>query len=268
MKYSRGFTLVSLMVASAIGIFVAGVAGKVYVDSKVAFQMRSAVAAANENGRFAVEDLRRTLVMAGRGISSGDDSPAVYTVSDNGLRTFPAVGSDGAIGTGVIVNRDSTDADATVGSSVIAIRYAEGPSCGGTVSTNTTVRFFVNTNSELVCEITDATGTTTQPIVSGIEQMRALYGVDDDADGLANRFLTATAVEAASPTLWPNVVAIRVGLIAGSAEFEVPSSYRASTLTAFNLLGMTTVVPSASNHFKSVTTTISLRNLNTVVERQ
>ena len=266
MKYSRGFTLVSLLVASAIGIFVAGAAGKVYVDSKVAFQMRSAVAATNENGRFAVEDLRRTLVMAGRGVKSGDDAPSVYAASDNGLRTFPAVGSDGAIGSGVIVNRDSSDADATVGSSVIAIRYAEGPSCGGTISTNTTVRFFVNTNSELVCEITDATGTTSQPIVGGIEQMRALYGVDDDADGLANRFLTATAVQAGGN--WPNVVAIRVGLIAGSAEFEIPSIYRSSSVSSFNLLGMTSATPDASHFYKSVTTTVSLRNLNTVVERQ
>ncbi|MCP4996047.1 MAG: prepilin-type cleavage/methylation domain-containing protein, partial [Gammaproteobacteria bacterium] len=71
MKLHRGYTLLSLLIAMAIGIFITGVAGKVYVDSKMAFLARSAVAATNENGRFAIDDLRRTLVMAGRGVSSG-----------------------------------------------------------------------------------------------------------------------------------------------------------------------------------------------------
>jgi len=98
-KLLRGYTLLSLLISMAIGIFVTGVAGKVYVDSKMAFLMRSAVAASNENGRFAVEDLRRTLVMAGRGVSSADDATTAYAEADNGVRTFPAVGSNGTVET-------------------------------------------------------------------------------------------------------------------------------------------------------------------------
>ncbi len=260
MKLHRGYTLLSLLIAMAIGIFITGVAGKVYVDSKMAFLARSAVAATNENGRFAIDDLRRTLVMAGRGVSSGDDTQAIYAATtDNGKRTFPILASNGSIGTGVIVD---SDGDASNGSSVIAIRYAEGPSCGGTITSASTVRFFVNTNSELVCEVNGSA----QPIVSGIVQMRALYGVDDDADGLANRYLTATTVQ--TEGRWSNVVSIRVGLIAGSGEFELPGSYRSASAGSFNLLGMAVTAPDTTHFFKSLTTTISLRNLNTVVERQ
>ncbi len=265
MKLHRGYTLLSLLIAMAIGIFITGVAGKVYVDSKMAFLMRSAVAASNENGRFAIDDLRRTLVMAGRGVSAGDDIQAVYAATtDNGRRTFPIVGSNGSIGVGVIVD---SDGDATTGSSVIAIRFAEGSSpCSGRVTKFTTVRFYVNDDSELVCEATDSSGITTQPIVSGIVQMRALYGVDDDADGLANRYLTATTVQ--TEARWSNVVSIRVGLIAGSGEFEQPGSYRPASAESFKLLGMDVTAPDTTHFFKSLTTTISLRNLNTIVARQ
>ncbi|MCP4242803.1 MAG: hypothetical protein GY772_19795, partial [bacterium] len=191
------------------------------------------------------------------GISSGDDTQSIYAATtDNGKRTFPLVETGGHSATTGIVDVDSD------GSSIIAIRYAEGPSCGGTITATSTVRFFVNANSELVCEVNGSA----QPIVSGIVQMRALYGVDDDADGLANRYLTATTVQ--TEGRWPNVVAIRVGLIAGSGEFELPGSYRSASAGSFNLLGMAVTAPDATHFFKSLTTTISLRNLNTVVERQ
>ncbi|MCP3670507.1 MAG: hypothetical protein GY814_08750 [Gammaproteobacteria bacterium] len=252
MKLHRGYTILSLMIAMAIGIFITGVAGKVYIDSKMAFLMRSAVAAANENGRFAIEDLRRSLVMAGRGVGAGDDDLTAYTATtDNGLRTFPMVGAAGIV-----------DSDAISGSSVLAVRYATGPSCGGVIAASSTVRFLVNADSELECEVNGVS----QPIVSGIVQMRALYGVDTDTDGLANRYLTATEVEAGD--FWPNVVSIRVGLIASSGEFELPLSHRPSAAETFDLLGMDVTAPDTSHFFKSVTTTFSLRNLNTVVERQ
>ncbi len=70
---SRGFSLVSLMIAMVIGIFIIGAAGQVYVQSKSSFNARAAVSAVSENGRFAIQDLRRTLAMAGMNITASDE---------------------------------------------------------------------------------------------------------------------------------------------------------------------------------------------------
>lgn len=253
---NKGFSLVSLMVATSIGVFIMGAAGTVYVNSKSSFDMRSVVSSTTENGRFALEDMRRTLVMAGRGIRAQDDDPALYKTADNGLRTFPAVGTDG------IVDEDGN------GNSVVAVRYrgaAAAPlvSCSGLVTDTATVRFMVNDNKELVCEVDGVS----QPLVSGIERMNALYGVDDDADGYANRYLTAGQVEA--ETRWVNVVGVRVGLVARSDDdLLIPPSSRPEQAQTLDVLGADFTAPDTTHLYRSNSVTISFRNLNTTVQRQ
>ncbi|MEW8497517.1 MAG: hypothetical protein AB2699_03345, partial [Candidatus Thiodiazotropha taylori] len=147
-RRQSGVSLISLMIASAIGFFIIGGAGKVYVDSKNTFNARSAIAAATENYRFAFQDMRRVLVMAGRGIIPENDSDTTYSTTDNGLRTFPEIGTDGI-----------QDIDAN-GSSVVAVRYASGPApcglagtLGGDAADTITVRFYLNTDGDLICEV-------------------------------------------------------------------------------------------------------------------
>ena len=272
-RYNRGISLISLLVATAIGIFIVGAAGKTYVDSKMAFQARSAVSAVTENGRFALDDMRRTVVMAGRAVKAGDDSPQSYNTSDNGKRTFPAIGTSG------IRDKDAND------NSVIAIRYGLGPSCGGYIGTPSnppgvleptpqeppaTVRFLVNDEKELLCEADtngDGSFDVNEPLVSGIEKMRALYGVDDDADGYANRYLTATEVQ--NENVWVNVVSIRVGLVASSGSaYELPDTMQPQSAQTLSLLGLDYTAPDTKEIYRAVSATISLRNLNTVVQRQ
>ncbi|MCU7891039.1 MAG: PilW family protein [Candidatus Thiodiazotropha sp. (ex Ustalcina ferruginea)] len=260
-KKQAGFSIISLLIASSIGIFLIGGAGKVYVDSKSTFTARSAITAATESTRFAIQDLRRTLVMAGRSIGENDDGPFAYASADNGFRTFPAV--DAADG---IIDVDSN------GSSVIAIRYAGGPApCGqagtlaGTRGATRTVRFYRDDDANLICQVVE-TGFA-QPLVSGIVAMRALYGVDTNADDIANQYLTATQVDAAN--YWLNVVAIRIGIITSSGDgAELPPRYRPAAAEELDLLGMTFTAPTTSNFYKSASTTISLRNVHSSVQRQ
>jgi type IV pilus assembly protein PilW len=255
-----GFSIISLMIASLIGLFIIGGAGKVYVDSKNAFQTKSAIASATEKTRFVIQDLRRTLLMAGRGIPQMDDDLEAYSNADNNKRTFPAVGVGG------ILNEDANS------SSVIAIRYAEGPApCGqpGTLGgVTSTVRFYRNNNAELICEA-EIDGTTyTQPLASDVLMIRALYGINmDDDDTTADQYLTADAVE--SSGRWNFVVAIRIGFIASSGDSELlPSFYRPSTTEQLDVLGMTYTAPDTAQFYQSASTTISLRNRNGVIQRQ
>ncbi|MCP4996877.1 MAG: hypothetical protein GY934_24340 [Gammaproteobacteria bacterium] len=262
-RSENGFTIVEMLIATLIGIFIIAGAGKIYMDSKTTFMTRDTVAAATESARFAIQDLRRTLVMAGRGVTEDVDDATVYTVADNNLRTFPAVSADGSNASAVdgIVDIDNN------GSSAIAIRYAIGPApcgIGGTIVVNTTVRFFVNDNSELVCEVV---GGLSQPLVSGVAQMRALYGVDRNADGYANAYWTASQVQ--SSGLWHNVVSMRIGMVVNSGNVELPRASRLATGSeTLSLLGSDYGVADNALFYKTVSTTFFLRNLHTAVSRQ
>lgn len=260
---NNGFSLVSLMVASAIGIFLVSGIMKVYIDSKSSFNFRTSVASTHENARFALQDLQKNLAMAGRGIDAGDDSPQAYKRPDNGKRTFPAVEANNkaASATTGIVDIDNR------GSSIIAIRVADGPKlCGsaGLVTAITKVRFYINSNNELVCDDGIAS-----PLVSGIERMRVLYGVETDTgpgtDGMANIFLTATQVEAENK--WVNVVSIRIGLIVSSDQ-TIPTTFRPGKIETKESLGEIVSLPDKDHFFKSVDTTIVFRNLHASIKRQ
>ncbi|MCG7904867.1 MAG: PilW family protein [Candidatus Thiodiazotropha lotti] len=259
-RRQSGISLLSLLIASAIGFFIIGGAGKVYVDSKNTFNARSAIAAATENYRFAFRDMRWVLVLAGRGILPENDGDLVYATTDNGLRTFPEIGTDGI-----------QDIDAN-GSSVIAVRYAKGPApCGlagtldGGPANTITVRFYLNTDGDLICEVPEHN--YAQPLVSGITRMRALYGIDTDSDSLANQYLTATAVD--DEALWVNVVAIRIGIVAGSGEGqELPEIYRPSTAEPMDVMGATFTPTETSRAYKSSSTTITFRNLKNGIAGQ
>lgn len=274
-RRESGFSLISLMIASAIGIFLIGGAGKIYLDSKNAFTARSAVAAVTESSRFALQDLRRYLVMAGRGIGEDEDNPAAYDDPDNFLRTFPGVdvdNSDAAATTGIINEDDN-------GNSVVAVRYATGPRpCGeegGPISNSPhTVRFYRNDSGALMCQsietvggVLDTANMYERPLLTGVVSMRALYGVDTDIgrdeDQIANQYLTATEVE--NGGLWISVVSIRIGVVISSDTEELPYAYQPAAAEPIGLLGME--VPASaldtSHAFKASSTTISFRNLNT-----
>jgi type IV pilus assembly protein PilW len=273
-RYQTGFSIISLMIASAIGIFIIGGALKVYIDSKNTFNARSAVAAATENYRFAFQDMRRTLVMAGRDVSPADDGSDAYQAADNGLRTFPAIDPYGIV-SGATAHGSTWSPDPE-DSSIVAIRYASGPApCGlpdNTLDAGTiTVRFLVDPESNLICQVYQgSTQLVAQPIVSGIAQMRALYGVDrlgiapdtDIPDGVADIYLTAAEMDSND---WPAVVSIRIGLVVQSGDgIELPNAFRPDTYQTLDLLGATYTAPDTNSVYKSASTTISLRNLHHV----
>ena len=95
--------------------------------------------------------------------------------------------------------------------------------------------------------------------------MKALYGVDDDADGYATRYLSAGSLAG----LWSNIVSIRVGLVVNSGERNQPLDMRSDTEQTLSLLGMYYIVPANDEKLHKVfSATVQLRNLNPVMQKQ
>jgi type IV pilus assembly protein PilW len=92
---------------------------------------------------------------------------------------------------------------------------------------------------------------------AGIEDMQVLYGVDDDADGIANYFVDASAISVTPINLWYQVVAVKIYILGRSAK---EASY---TDAKDYKLGDKTVTASSledNYHRKVFTTTVLLRN--------
>ncbi len=214
----RGISLVSLLVSMLIGIFLVGGVVKIYADSKNSFNTRNVVAEASEEQRFAIDEMRRIVVMVGRGLHEAEAGTPSNT-------PFPAIAAGG------IVETSDGSSGILAGTDVIAVRYRHGPSCNTYQNvpyentpqfmTNATqdpytdnktcspsqIRFFITdqdgdgARDDLVCEqityytrnqTTGATdcneGTTAYPnppqittrtLVSNIHMMKVLYGVTD-----------------------------------------------------------------------------------------
>ncbi len=275
-------SLVSLMVAVAIGIFLVGAVIKIYVDSKNSFITRNVVAEASENLRFALDDMRRIIVMAGRDIRGAEDNIP-------GRRAFPPVSTSAS---SAAANGAEFIYDGGNDSDIIAIRYRRGPSCGAyqavpDIKTRPSmVRFLVTdadndgVTDDLVCELKTynsggSASTTRQTLVSGIHLLKALYGVDDNDDGYADRYLTASmvndtnvvSVPDGASTPWARVVSMRIGLVSGS-ESDLPAQLRKDTAGTLNVLGMDFPEPDTSHLYRAASTTLLLRNFNPLVQRQ
>jgi type IV pilus assembly protein PilW len=270
MNRQQGLTLISLMVAMVIGLFLIAGVLVIYQNSKNSFNVRGVVSEVYENQRFAIDDLRRLIVMTGRSITGAEDTDENYrAIPPLTASLADAVASGGEF----IYDGGVNESD------IIAVRYRRGPSCGdyqnvASDTRPTMVRFLVD-DGDLICELTTYSGgaaTTRQTIASGIERLKVLYGVDETDDFTANRYLTAPEVDAldvpaGSNTPWSRVVSMRVGLIAGS-QTELPRGARKAAVDTLSLMGMDVVEPDTAHLFRVASTTIVLRNFNPVVTRQ
>ncbi len=267
-KKQHGFSLISLLIGMALGIFLVAAVIKIYADSKISFFVRDVVANVTENQRFALDDVRRILVMGGRDILSVEDNSTAR-------RPFPPLSTNAnaasASGAAFLYDGGSSASD------IVAVRFRRGPSCGAYQDVNlvdqpSMVRFLV-VNNNLVCELTNyesGTSTSRQVLVGGVEMMKVLYGLDDDGDGYANRYLNATQVNNTNTNYrlsWGRVVSLRIGLVMRS-ELDLPKSARPVNEPSLSLLGMDFSGTDNQRLWRVASTTFTLRNLNPTVQRQ
>ncbi len=117
----RGLTLVELLIALTIGLFVVGAVGVLYVNTRNGFSYANEVARIQETGRFALETMNRDIRMAGYNgcsrsvatsniITNGSSNPLLDIATpirgyEGGVDTLPsALSGAGALsGTDVLV---------------------------------------------------------------------------------------------------------------------------------------------------------------------
>ncbi len=231
--HQNGFSLVEMMIAMLIGLFLMGGVISVYMSSAQSSRINEELRNLQENGRFALNSIKNSIQMAGY-IDSYDPSALV--------NPFPAASNSS------LTARFEAPADCT-GTTTAGLAPPDTGVAENTLS--------VNAAGELIC--TGNAGGAGAPItiIEGVEQMRILYGLDDDGDGDTDRYLTAAAVNATGlPNVWrDNINSIRIGLLLRSDRDLKPANENKN----YQLLDIQ-VAKNDRKLYKTFSTTILIRN--------
>lgn len=226
-----GLTLIELMMSVAVGLVVVLAATALLLSVQRSYGTQDDLLRIDENGRYALELLSRSLRQAGMadpGARHGATGPAVFG-ADAGLvpRDTPQL--------------DGMRASEIHGSDVLALRH-QGTRHGGAVDCagfgerqdaddGLWSIFYLGRDAagepQLYCKYLGEHGWGADAVVGGVESFQVLYGVDHDGDGMADQMLNATAVgspvSGTAAGLWERVVSVRVALLLRGAQRQ-PSS--------------------------------------------
>lgn len=205
-KHQAGLTLLEMLIAMTLGFLVVLAIGTIYIGSNQTYRSQEENARLQETGRFALEVIGRSLRQAGyRDVADPAVNPAI------GVAWVPITGTDGGAGPDVItLQYQWTSGDGA----------CDGDTAG---AAGNLVRDGFNldaANAELQCD-GDIAATPAalgvvpygSPLVSDIEDLQLLYGVDTDGDQSANLYVNATGV-----ANWGQVVSVKACVLAHSTR--------------------------------------------------
>ena len=287
----KGITLVELMIAMVISLFLVGGIATVYMSSKRNYQTRDQFSIMDESARVALTTLTQSLEHAGYA------TPAKLLIGDYFYvagSANPVAGSCGtlqSLSLAAIKKSATADAAFTSADSInrdgdnsygdaISVRFIGDQflnqdvlkstlpaACqGGAVSVESALvynGFHIDTSPSVKDSLGNpipilyAAGSNKnqnkQPIVNGIQNMQLMYGIDTNADGAVDKYANASSVAAGE---WQQVISIKVGLLVRSLE----PVWEQATTQNFTVLDK--AVSFNDRYKRSVyTTVIQLRNV-------
>lgn len=262
-----GFTLVELMIAMLIGLFLMTTLIQVFVSNKQSYLTADGTSVLNDNARYAMAVFSSQLRVSGHQYEpiKGRNINFIFeTVTFSNPSTSIEFGS-GTYLFGTASNSDNYD--------TLYIRFQGSPLmplsiCGQSASSATlnTVRYSVETvtyeegpdTGILSCNVSN---NGEEVFSDHVEMFRILYGIDSDNDDVADIYVSANNVLPVNSTKpvtgseWEQVVSLKIGLLLRSNKRIKGNS---DTVT-YQVLDKNA---SYSDPFarKVVTSTISLRN--------
>ncbi len=280
-KLQKGAGLIEIMIAIALGLFLAAGIFQIMSSSRQTYKTQSALAWLQADARFAIETMAEHLRLAGaRSISLIDRAIAFPYVTIN--RQPPAEWCPGCApftftlrAEQVLFGSDDNDngADAVLAATdVIAVRY-QGVERGTTrdclgneveADADTVDVYYVSIDSELRC----STGTQDWALVNGVENLQILYGMADNPNPSNPR--ASCYLDASSPGTglgcvkldFDQVVSVRLDLLLHTAGDEGRRLRTDNDTSSYSLGGEDVQVNDDIDHRlrRVFSTTVSLRN--------
>lgn len=207
----RGFNLVELMIAMALGALVIAAAISLFTTNQRTFQLQQAITQSQEQGRFALDYLMRDLRQMGlveldaaTGLPVGTAGLLIANTSvtsKNAAAVMMPASAEGGAG--------ATDND-RVTFSYYGYTDCEGDLTGLPDRMLIANTYWVDNDGSLFCMGSVDEGTGGVELVAGIDSFQVLYGVDENSDGIAFATRYVRANQVVNPRL---VVSIKLGLL-------------------------------------------------------
>lgn len=251
MNRQRGFTVAELLIAVVIGVLVTLLAVTLLLTSNAGFVAQAQAASVDEAGRFALASIERAAHQAAfvdwerEDMAAGEDPAAPARIRGLDAASLPP--SSAALADARL--------DAVNGSDILALRFAGAGPDEGDGSMTTCAGFSVGAGQdgwsifyvgrsaagdvELRCKYKGTNKWSAEAVIAGVDSFQVLYGVDTDtvADGTANRYLSASEINALDTALaldgatdaerardqmrktwWKRVASIKVALVLHGAR--------------------------------------------------
>ena len=278
-NYSRrlqsGFTLVELMIAMVVGLFLSAGVIEIFTANNQTYRMTENISRLQENGRFALENLGRSIRSAGFKGNTEDSPTANFPTAAYAapIVTFAAnqlvSGTDGGVGGAGTLDPADDLFIRYRGSDLGGMSDCTGTSIGqgtGFAGIEVVNHYFLN-NGSLTC-YSSANLAGPQALIDNVASMQILYGMTTDSaayhDVRANCYLPASTTIGAGTdctTLnFSQVVSIRIKLLLSTQDNNLTVDGTAQTLN-FDEDGLADTMPVTDKHlYRALTKTISLRN--------
>lgn len=233
----RGVTLVELMVAMVIGLFLVVVVGTVFLGSKQMYLTQDANARLQENARYAVEFFSRQLRSAGYDLIDFNPlSGSLYSVPSGTSFTGTALAG--------------TDGGGSV-SDTLTVSFSSPVDCLGNATPSGTAINLIRLNVSNQLECLGNGNPAAQPILDEVEDLQIRYG-----QAIGGNFGYVTAASANMGI----VTSVRLCLLL-RASADANKNYTDQQQSYVDCLGVTQTAADRRIR-RAVTTTITLRNRN------
>ncbi|HEY8024590.1 MAG TPA: PilW family protein [Burkholderiaceae bacterium] len=204
-----GMSIVELMVALTIGLFLMLVVANLFIGSKQTYRNQDNMSRLQENGRFAISILGKSIREAGYHTLTFNPLANMYQKNTN-INSWPysATVLTGSNGTSGAPDSISLSADNTV------------DCLNASVTSPATNQYAINSSSQLTCKSMNSG--TTGVLLDGVEDLQILYG---ESLGTTRRF-----VDASDSTInWGNVDTVRVCVLLRTVETGLTVSAQSYT---------------------------------------
>jgi type IV pilus assembly protein PilW len=200
-RRQRGFTMIELMVALLIGLFLMGGLMALLQNNRKAFSSQSALAQLQDSERLAMTMMTGVIQQSGFFPDPTINSPTTALAASGSF----AAGQGLTGSAGVISARYTT----ATGDGILNCWGNSNTSGGNATYVNTFSIVVTGGVSQLVC--TDETNTP-YPLVNGVTNLAVLYGVSTSATNTTNVDTYMTAAQVTAATAWNNVISVKVTL--------------------------------------------------------
>ena len=219
--HQRGFTLLELLIAMTIGLFLAAALVTVVQTNKVVFVNQNQLEQMQDSQRMAMTMMTDVIQSAGYFPQPWSNSQGAGNTLSNAL-----VAATGAFGTFSDTQAITGQFNAGTPGDTITVRYMTAPqdgilNCSGLSNTNAVgganVLYYntfavvpSGTSGQLVCTVTAGGTSTVYNLVNGVTNLSVLYGVKTQLGAAGNNVDTYKNASLMSATDWQNVISAQI----------------------------------------------------------